>query len=186
MTFTRVRSSLGLVALALWFACSGQVCGPAPIERPAVVDLGIPIPQGTYYGEMPATSTAYLGALPLSTATDTLKVTQAFGADGTPVTETGEPLAPGHTTTEDFPGGSNAMTVRAIEPVVNGFRVTYDASMNLDVNGQSVTLTGTTVRTYQLNAELSIDVEVTLDIGTGGPSGFIRMTMQAYGQLYRS
>ncbi len=174
----------GLCLLAIVVLCSGQVCTAPPAGDPGPEDLGLPIPGGTYAGEVPVTARALLNSLPLGTTTEGMPVTQAFGSDGMPLTDANEPMGAGYTIEEQTSDGTTTMTVRSIDADGRSVIITYDASMSVSTAGQQVLMTGTATRTYTPKVDASLELIIQTDIGAPIGSGAVfRMVMDGRGSL---
>ncbi len=177
---------IGLCLLAVVALCSGQVCGPAASSEPDTPDLGLPIPAGTYTGELSVTSRVLLNGLQFGASKDPLRITQAFGADGLPLTDANEPMIVGYKVEEQTPNGTTTMTVRSIDAGGNSVAIAYDASMSLTTAGQTTVLTGTETRTYTPKVDGTLYVAVTMDIsGTAAAGAVIQTVMDGGGSLAR-
>ncbi len=174
---------LSLVLISV--AVSGMACGagaPAGVAVPD--DLGLPVPAGTYSGEVPVRSRVLVGGLTLGDQTDPTVLSQAFGQDGLPISETGEPMVVGYTYEQNLPGATTTMRVTSVEPVGSSIAVNFDATMALDTGGQHITLTGTAAFTFTPKVDGSLYTTVAWDVNSSsGPA--IKVLIDGSGSLVR-
>ena len=173
----------GLCLLAIVMFCSGQVCSPLGAGDPGPEDLGLPIPEGTYSGEIPARARATLNSLTVATTTEPMPVTQAFGSDGQPLTDANEPMGAGYKVEEQSPEGTTTITVKSIESDDRSLTITYDATMSISSAGRQVVMTGTATRTYTPKADGSLAIHVTMDV-SGQVNNGVAMGMVVDGNGY--
>jgi len=162
------------------------VCNPLGAGDPGPEDLGLPIPEGTYSGEFPARARAMLNSLTVATTTEPMPVTQAFGSDGQPLTDAGEPMGVGYKVEEQSADGTTIITVRSIDSDSRSLTITYDASMSISSAGQEVVMTGAATRTYTPKVDGSLKIIVTMDISGRMNNGVVmRMVVDGGGSLTR-
>lgn len=173
---------VSLVALMLLSACGG----PVPAAAPMPDDLGLPVPAGTYAGEYPVTARVMLGGMQLTQMTQSTAFTQAFGADGRPLAEDGQPMQVGRSYEQVMSDGTATITVTSIESDASTVRVDYDVSMTTQASGQQMLLTGTGFYTFSPKVDGTLYSTIRMDLSAPTASGVtIGLSMEGSGFLSR-